>query len=200
MDTLLPLDVNAAPALGGLEPTGARGRGLNPTTLRPTRDRSERAFELTVFDEPIPWKRPEEHRYVVAGVVRVKRYEHDDVRQAKARIAWAARARLPQGWRPLDGALAVKVIAYVTPPDYVLRSKTPELCLPAVRPDADNLGKMVLDALNGVVWSDDSRAVDCTVRKRYALDGEPRWRIIVDRIWREYAEDQPEALSLPLPS
>lgn len=201
-----PLDTDAAPVLAarsegsktstGVPPPGPR---VNRTTLRPTRDRSERVFELTVYDEPIPWKRPEEHRFVVAGVVKVRRYEHDDVKDAKARIAWAARYHLPRDWQLLDEPLSVKVIVYIAPPEYVLRSKTPELCLPSVRPDADNYSRLATDALTGVVWADDARHVDHTARKRYALDGEPRWRILVDRVWREYADDQPEVLSLPLP-
>jgi len=52
-----------------------------------------------------------------------------------------------------------------------------------VRPDWDNVGKIVCDALNGVAWPDDARVVDAHVEKFYALDGEaPCLRIrIVER-------------------
>jgi len=36
------------------------------------------------------------------------------------------------------------------------------------RPDADNYGKAALDALNEVVWGDDSQVVDLRVIKSYA--------------------------------
>lgn len=36
------------------------------------------------------------------------------------------------------------------------------------RPDADNIGKLVMDALNGVVWGDDASVVDLRVTKRHA--------------------------------
>jgi len=36
------------------------------------------------------------------------------------------------------------------------------------RPDVDNLAKMI-DALNGVVWSDDAQISDLTIYKRYSL-------------------------------
>lgn len=43
--------------------------------------------------------------------------------------------------------------------------------LPMRKPDADNIGKIILDALNGVAYKDDSQVVGLLVLKRY---GEPR--------------------------
>ena len=40
--------------------------------------------------------------------------------------------------------------------------------VPTVKPDADNLAKTVLDAMNKTVYRDDSQIVDLIVRKRYA--------------------------------
>ncbi|WP_019646178.1 RusA family crossover junction endodeoxyribonuclease [Novispirillum itersonii] len=39
--------------------------------------------------------------------------------------------------------------------------------LPAKKPDLDNLEKLVLDALNGIVWRDDAQVVEGTKRKIY---------------------------------
>ena len=39
-----------------------------------------------------------------------------------------------------------------------------------VKPDLDNMVKSVLDALNGVVYEDDSQVVKCTSVKRYGTD------------------------------
>ena len=39
---------------------------------------------------------------------------------------------------------------------------------PTKKPDADNVLKAVCDALNGVVWKDDTQAVEVRVRKLYA--------------------------------
>lgn len=41
---------------------------------------------------------------------------------------------------------------------------------PLKKPDWDNIGKIVSDALNGIVWIDDKQITDGTVRKRYASD------------------------------
>jgi Holliday junction resolvase RusA-like endonuclease len=53
----------------------------------------------------------------------------------------------------------------------------------ASRPDADNLGKSVMDAGNGILWTDDAQIVSLTVRKWYAAQGEsPRVEIVVQLV------------------
>ena len=39
---------------------------------------------------------------------------------------------------------------------------------PRTKPDLDNIGKIVLDALNGVIWKDDSAVVSLLIRKLYS--------------------------------
>lgn len=39
---------------------------------------------------------------------------------------------------------------------------------PTVKPDGDNIVKAVLDALNGVVFADDSQVVEHSIKKEYA--------------------------------
>lgn len=41
---------------------------------------------------------------------------------------------------------------------------------PVVKPDADNIAKIVLDALNGYAYKDDNQVVDCYVSKWYSED------------------------------
>jgi Holliday junction resolvase RusA-like endonuclease len=48
----------------------------------------------------------------------------------------------------------------------VLRAGAPEL--PIGMPDLDKLARAILDALTGVVWTDDAQVVDLTLSKRYA--------------------------------
>ena len=75
------------------------------------------------------------------------------------------------GDRPLlDGPLRVDVVAAFDVPKWSAKRRTQALAggiLPTKKPDADNLLK-VLDALNGVVWLDDSQIVVSSVRKVYA--------------------------------
>ena len=44
---------------------------------------------------------------------------------------------------------------------------------PTKKPDADNIAKVVCDALNGIVYHDDTQIVDLNVQKRYTTD-EPK--------------------------
>ena len=41
---------------------------------------------------------------------------------------------------------------------------------PTVKPDLDNIAKIVADALNGLAYRDDSCIVDLVVRKRYGVE------------------------------
>lgn len=50
-----------------------------------------------------------------------------------------------------------------------------ELCqyYPTKKPDADNIAKVVCDALNGIAYTDDTQVVDLRVRKRFT-ESEPK--------------------------
>jgi Holliday junction resolvase RusA-like endonuclease len=39
-----------------------------------------------------------------------------------------------------------------------------------MKPDADNIAKIILDALNEVAWDDDAQVVQLSVCKRYDTD------------------------------
>ena len=52
--------------------------------------------------------------------------------------------------------------------------------LPAKRPDIDNLGKIVMDALNGVAYKDDAQIVQLVINKIYSE--EPRLDVLIDEM------------------
>jgi Holliday junction resolvase RusA-like endonuclease len=60
-------------------------------------------------------------------------------------------ARMQHATEPMSGPLKLILKFYLKPPQ---RTK---LKHPAVRPDIDNYAKAVMDALNGIVWMDDSQ-------------------------------------------
>ena len=43
---------------------------------------------------------------------------------------------------------------------------------PTVKPDADNISKIILDALNGLAYYDDNQVTDLTIYKLYATTNE----------------------------
>ena len=71
-----------------------------------------------------------------------------------------ARQHAPRA--PLAGPVAVTLTFSLPMP------KRPKFSAPAVRPDAENLCKGLLDAWNGVLWQDDGQIVDLHIVKRYA--------------------------------
>lgn len=48
---------------------------------------------------------------------------------------------------------------------------------PTKKPDADNIAKVVLDALNNICYKDDTQVVELIVNKYYSL--EPRVEVII---------------------
>lgn len=63
----------------------------------------------------------------------------------------------------LEGPLVVDLLFHFRPPRTATRRRHP-----VVRPDGENLAKGILDALNGVLYHDDSQVVDLLIRKRYS--------------------------------
>ena len=71
-----------------------------------------------------------------------------------------------------DGALEMHIRAYY--PIAKSHSKTKKEAmeageiLPTVKPDTDNVTKIICDSLNGIAYADDKQITDCIFQKRYA--------------------------------
>lgn len=77
-------------------------------------------------------------------------------------------------FEPLEGALRIKIFAgYPIPKSTSKKHRAAMLAgteLPTKKPDWDNIGKIICDALNGVAYGDDAQITDPSMRKRY-IDG-----------------------------
>ena len=75
---------------------------------------------------------------------------------------------------PLQGALRIKIFAgYPIPKSTSKKRRAAMLAgteLPTKKPDWDNIGKIICDALNGVAYEDDKQVTESQMRKRY-IDG-----------------------------
>lgn len=105
-----------------------------------------------------------------AGASFVSAYTPTNTRSYESLLRDAAQQAM--GDKPLcDGPLKVKVAAFFSVPQSWSRKKREQalrgILRPTGRPDWDNLVKM-LDALNGIVWRDDSQIVQGFVSKSYA--------------------------------
>ncbi len=122
-------------------------------------------IEFTVYGKPKGKGRPRFTRYGHA-------YTPDDTRdyELEVRMAYiAAGGRLAAN----EGPVEITISAFYPIPKSARKSIQAQMrdnvLLPMVKPDWDNVGKIICDALNGVAWHDDAQVTRATVRKVYSL-------------------------------
>ena len=114
--------------------------------------------------------------FMIEQVSGVKPYRQDIAGMALAEIK-AKSAPLPM--IPKPGSVYVKASFYFQ------RPKNPKVkrSRPTVTPDADKLARAVLDALTGIVFTDDSQVAELEAKKFYGLP--PRTEIQVGALVEE---------------
>lgn len=80
--------------------------------------------------------------------------------------------------------LRICIDAYYPIPKSITKKKRAEIetgvLLPSCKPDIDNVVKIILDALNGVAYHDDSQVVEIHASKHYADD--PKVIVLVESV------------------
>lgn len=96
----------------------------------------------------------------------------DPATEASEKVLAEAAGLFMRGRDPIEGPVALLVHAFrAIPVSYSKTDRAKALAgalLPTPRPDGDNHLKIVKDALNGIVWRDDSQVCDARVIKRYS--------------------------------
>lgn len=136
-------------------------------------------MKIDFFVPGTPKAQPRPRAFSRGGVTRI--YNPGTAEGWKGLIALAAKRFRPA--RPMEGPIAVTIIFYLRRPKRLFRKKDPPGPIPYIaRPDWDNLGKAVTDALTELsFWRDDALAWDVHVRKFYAAkDGETGARITIE--------------------
>ena len=134
--------------------------------------------------DPVPKGRPR-FRAVTArdGRSFVNTYTPAKTRSYERSLQGEAKAAM-LGKKPLEGPLRVTVTASLAVPASWSRKKRDAaltgVIRPISRPDADNFSKSAWDALNSIVWNDDSQIVEAVTRKVYAES--PSLRIEVEQV------------------
>ena len=76
----------------------------------------------------------------------------------------------------LEGQIKAQITAYYKIPKSYTKKRIETirkgLEYPQKKPDADNIGKIILDALNNIAYKDDSQVVELTVYKRFTEETE----------------------------
>lgn len=117
-------------------------------------------------------------RFVVKnGLARV--YTPKATADYEAAIAWAYRQKYGDSF----GGAPVGMIITATMPipqsaPHAEKSRMQTGWLrPTVKPDWDNIGKIVADALNGVAYDDDKQIVEASIQKFYGV--EPKLTVVL---------------------
>jgi hypothetical protein len=123
---------------------------------------------FTVDGDPVPKGRP---RFARRGTF-VQTYTDAKTIDYETHVALKARQAIGAS-DPLKGALTVFLyLRFAIPPSYSKRRK--EACLAGLeypkRVDIDNCYKSITDAINGIVYVDDSQIVEAHIKKVYAED------------------------------
>ncbi|HHV32216.1 MAG TPA: RusA family crossover junction endodeoxyribonuclease [Clostridiales bacterium] len=86
--------------------------------------------------------------------------------------------------KQLSGPIKATITAYMYIPKSTSKKKKALMMenkiLPTKKPDWDNIGKIITDALNGLAYGDDKQIVDATVRKFYS--DKPRVEVELEKI------------------
>jgi Holliday junction resolvase RusA-like endonuclease len=126
-------------------------------------------FCLTIDGIPVAKGRP---RFTRAGGF-ARTYTPQKTRDAEGMIEWLAINEMKSSNKKIITNAVIVSIDFLMPIPKSF-SKTKQLeCLqfkivPTVKPDLDNLAKTVLDAMNGIVYKDDSQIIQLHLRKGYA--------------------------------
>lgn len=81
-----------------------------------------------------------------------------------------------------EGAISLTIYAYYSIPQSASKKKQTAMLegheMPMIKPDVDNVAKIIMDALNQIAYSDDKQVVDLRVLKAYSA--EPRTKVVVE--------------------
>jgi|TARA_Y100000310_G_scaffold268830_1_gene281686 Holliday junction resolvase RusA-like endonuclease len=122
-----------------------------------------RAIEFEVRGNPHAQKR---HRHTKTG------HTYDPSAEAKKELLMQVQRHAPL--TPINTPVALDCIFYFPPPKSTPKYKIENIrdgLVPYAkkRGDIDNLAKFVLDALNGVYWTDDAIVYSLSARKYYSI-------------------------------
>lgn len=92
--------------------------------------------------------------------------------------------------KPLESAIRVEIYVYYQLEKTCFKKRGINLdgqrklngeIYPTKKPDIDNIAKSILDALNSVVYRDDSQVVELIVKKSY-IEDLPKVKVIIENI------------------
>ena len=114
----------------------------------------------------------------VSTPAKTRRYEQVVAEAAKLAV-------MKQNWQKSDAPIVLNLCVWLPVPESWPKRKK-EMAIagdlyPMVKPDFDNIGKIIADALNDIVYNDDRQIVDYHIYKRYCcINAEPYVVVLVE--------------------
>lgn len=105
----------------------------------------------------------------------LQKYQTKEIVQNEKNIAFDVKSQLPKGFIPFSGAIKVKALFVFPPLKSFPKAKLNALSAgttiyKTTKPDlTDNLMKGTMDAMNGIVFTDDSVIAEVESKKIYGL-------------------------------
>jgi Holliday junction resolvase RusA-like endonuclease len=125
------------------------------------------------------------HRHMRYGKGKTKIRTYDPSEDEKKPIKWFLAAAMA-GKQPFEGPLRLRVLAVFELPSSRHKKRDPVAeQWHDVRPDADNVAKLLMDAAPGIVYHNDTQVAELHVRKVFAAQGRPSYvRMWIDPLPR----------------
>lgn len=122
-------------------------------------------FSFTIPGAPVPKARAR------AAIHNGRITHHSDpvTKAYEQAVAWAAKAA---GVKPISGPVALQTVFWLPLPGSWSKKRASEALQSekaTSRPDLDNYIKSIMDALNGVAWTDDAQVVRLLATKHYSV-------------------------------
>lgn len=130
--------------------------------------------------ESIPVAQPRQRSAFIGGHIRNYTPAKSHVNAFKAHVAYAAKQVYND--KPLDVPLSLTLeFVFPRPESMMYKKKLMPREPKACKPDFDNLAKSVCDALNGLLWRDDSLVCEAKITKWIASgDEQPHVFIMIE--------------------
>ena len=121
---------------------------------------------FTLNGDPVGWERTGYNHRTGA------KYTQKRTRQRETDIAWAYKRAGGRLQASTSDFVRLSVFSIYPIPKSASKAKKTAMAdgriLPTVKPDVDNVLKLIMDALNGVAYLDDKQVVDARCAKMYA--------------------------------
>lgn len=136
-------------------------------------------MKLTVIGVPVPQGSKSAFALPSGRVVVTDGKKAGALKDWRAAIAACGRLWLAQNGMPapIDGPVKLTATFYMPRP----KSAPKRVTRPATKPDLDKLIRAVGDALCKIAYTEDSRIVEISGRKEFAVDSPPRAEIEIRR-------------------